>query len=102
VPRWTVCRLNLGARPDNHQRLLAFPSVPNEEDGMSLVRPLGFTTLRCGCVVGRYREVATSREVRYVEEKGKGCVSHHHRRNQTIVPDRVAAIARFALDTKAS
>ena len=38
---------------------------------MSLFRLLGFTTLACGCVVGRYREVATSREVRYVEEKGK-------------------------------
>ena len=37
---------------------------------MSLVRLLGFTTLGCGCVVGRYREVATSREVTYVEEKG--------------------------------
>ena len=43
---------------------------------MSLVRLLGFTTLACGCVVGRYREVATSREVSYVEEKGKSCGSH--------------------------
>ena len=30
---------------------------------MSLVRLLGFTTLSCGCVVGRYRELATSREI---------------------------------------
>ena len=51
---------------------------------MSLVRLLGFTTLGCGCVVGRYREVATSREVTYVEEKGKACGSHGHRRNHTI------------------
>ena len=51
---------------------------------MSLVRLLGFTTLACGCVVGRYREVATSREVTYVEEKGKSCGSHSHRRNHTI------------------
>ena len=51
------------------------------EEVMSLVRLLGFTTLGCGCVVGRYREVATSREVVYVEEKGKGCGSHGHRRN---------------------
>jgi len=51
---------------------------------MSLVRLLGFTTLRCGCVVGRYREVATSREVTYVEEKGKTCVSQGHRRNHTV------------------
>ena len=54
------------------------------EDAMSLVRLLGFTTLACGCVVGRYREVATSREVAYVEEKGKTCGSHHHRRNHTV------------------
>jgi hypothetical protein len=59
--------------------------------GMSLVRLLGFTTLTCGCVVGRYREVATSREVTYVEEKGKGCASHGHRRNHTVSNDRLAA-----------
>jgi hypothetical protein len=35
---------------------------------MSVVRLLGFATLNCGCVVGRYREVATSREVQYIEE----------------------------------
>lgn len=58
---------------------------------MSLFRLLGFTTLGCGCVVGRYREVATSREVRYVEEKGKSCVSHQHRRNHTIVADPLAS-----------
>src|SRR5207253_8722238 len=27
---------------------------------MSLVRLLGFTTLACGCIVGKYRELATS------------------------------------------
>jgi hypothetical protein len=57
--------------------------------GMSLVRLLGFRTLMCGCVVGRYRELATSREVSYVEEKGGGCDVHVHRRNHTI-PERVA------------
>lgn len=56
---------------------------------MSLVRLLGFTTLDCGCLVGRYREVATSREVTYVEEKGKGCASNQHRRNHAIIPDPV-------------
>ena len=40
---------------------------------MSLVRLLGFTTLSCGCVTGKYREVATHREVMYVEEKGSEC-----------------------------
>jgi hypothetical protein len=56
---------------------------------MSLVRLLGFTTLTCGCVVGRYREVATSREITYVEEKGKSCPSHGHRRNHTVATDRL-------------
>ena len=51
---------------------------------MSLVRLLGFTTLGCGCVVGRYRELATSREVVYVEEKGQSCASHSHRRRLTL------------------
>ena len=51
---------------------------------MSLVRLLGFTTLGCGCVTGRYREVATNREVTYVEEKGRGCQHHAHRRNHTL------------------
>lgn len=51
---------------------------------MSLVRLLGFRTLSCGCVVGRYRELATSREVSYIEEKGGTCEAHSHRRNHTI------------------
>jgi len=41
-------------------------------------------------VVGRYREVATSREVTYVEEKGNSCGSHGHRRNHTIAAERLA------------
>jgi hypothetical protein len=40
-------------------------------------------------VVGRYRELATSREVSYVEEKGSDCDVHVHRRNHTI-PERIA------------
>jgi hypothetical protein len=67
---------------------------------MSLVRLLGFTNLSCGCVVGRYREVATNREVSYVEEKGKTCASHGHRRNHTVSLDRVAPAA--VLNVKAS
>jgi hypothetical protein len=53
------------------QELLAAAFVGEMEGTMSLVRLLGFTTLSCGCVVGRYREVATSREVTYVEEKAR-------------------------------
>ena len=51
---------------------------------MSLVRLLGFATLPCGCVIGRYREVASDRDVAYVEEKGTACVIHQHRRNHTV------------------
>ena len=60
---------------------------------MSLVRLLGFTTLGCGCVTGRYREIATNREITYVEEKGTRCSQHAHRRNHTI------AAARFGVHT---
>jgi hypothetical protein len=73
-----------------------------EERVSSLVRLLGFTTLACGCVVGKYREVATSREVSYVEEKGQSCGSHGHRRNHTIVSDRLASVSPIVMTTKAS
>jgi hypothetical protein len=54
------------------------------------VRLLGFTTLGCGCIVGRYRELATNRDVNYIEEKGDACTTHGHRRNHTIA-DRAPA-----------
>lgn len=60
---------------------------------MSLVRLLGYTTLPCGCLTGRYREVATNREVVYVEEKGPVCPHAAHRRNHTLAPARVMAPA---------
>lgn len=59
---------------------------------MSLVRLLGFTTLACGCVTGRYREVATNREITYVEEKGHGCQVNGHRRNQVLVHARFGRV----------
>jgi hypothetical protein len=68
----------------------------------NLVRLLGFTTLDCGCVVGKYREVATSREVSYVEEKGKSCGSHGHRRNHTVVTERLASVSPIDLNSQAS
>ena len=77
-------------------------SAIETEGMMSLVRLLGFTTLGCGCVVGRYREVATSREVAYVEEKGKSCGSHGHRRNHTVNAERSASVGSIALASKAS
>ena len=69
---------------------------------MSLVRLLGFRTLTCGCVIGRYREVATSRELTYVEEKGPSCEAYGHRRNHTIAPDRVTGSAGPLATAKAS
>ena len=80
------------------QHLLQDPA----EVAMGLVRLLGFTTLGCGCVVGRYREVATSRELTYVEEKGKSCGSDGHRRNHTIVADRRATVLPLEFGSKAS
>jgi len=68
----------------------------------SLVRLLGFTTLACGCVIGKYREVATSREVAYVEEKGTSCESHSHRRNHTIAGERLQGLAPAASMTLTS
>jgi hypothetical protein len=68
----------------------------------SLVRLLGFTTLTCGCVTGHYREVATSREITYVEEKGATCDNHAHRRNHTVAPARFGARGPLAVTAKAS
>lgn len=57
---------------------------------MSLVRLMGFTTLTCGCVTGRYRDVGSNREITYIEEKGTVCASSGHVRNQPVSADRVA------------
>ncbi|RPJ84428.1 MAG: hypothetical protein EHM13_04345 [Acidobacteria bacterium] len=67
---------------------------------MSLVRLLGFTTLDCGCVVGRYLEISAGREVVYVEAKGAECGVYLHRRNHSRPrrppsgPVRVVAVAK--------
>jgi hypothetical protein len=60
---------------------------------MSLVRVLGYTSLACGCLTGHYREVATSREVTYIEEKGTACAHHAHRRNHTLATARFGTTA---------
>ena len=39
---------------------------------------------------GAIREVATSREVTYVEEKGTACSAHSHRRNHTLATERAS------------
>ena len=74
------------------------------ERSMSVVRILGFSTLSCGCVVGRYRDIASTREVTYVEEKGVGCESHAHRRNHTVSAERerFAAVSLTTLTARAS
>jgi hypothetical protein len=69
---------------------------------MSLVRLLGFTTLGCGCVIGRYRELATSRELTYVEEKGATCEQHGHRRNHTVAAERLNTPSASLLSVRAS
>jgi hypothetical protein len=69
---------------------------------MSLVRLLGFSTLACGCVIGKYREVATSRELNYVEEKGQTCASHGHRRNHTVASYTPSNTSPLAFTRKAS
>jgi hypothetical protein len=69
---------------------------------MSLVRLLGFTTLTCGCVCGRYREVGTSRDVTYIEEKGTSCHASGHLRNQPVSADRVAHGFAAVAATRAS
>jgi hypothetical protein len=69
---------------------------------MSLVRLLGFSTLPCGCVIGKYREVATSRELSYVEEKGQTCGSHGHRRNHTVATYSLSNTSPLVFSKKAS
>jgi hypothetical protein len=71
-----------------HSSVQELLNVGQERGMMSLVRLLGFTSLACGCVTGHYREIATSREVTYVEEKGTTCEDHGHRRNHTLAPAR--------------
>jgi hypothetical protein len=69
---------------------------------MSLVRLLGFATLPCGCVVGQYRELATSREIAYVEEKGQSCDAHGHRRNHALHTDAPRPASRQSAVAQAS
>ena len=69
---------------------------------MSVVRLLGFSTLTCGCVVGRYRDVGSTREIVYVEEKGVSCDSHAHRRNHTVSAERERYYAAATTATSAT
>jgi len=53
-------------------------------------------------VIGRYRELATGRELTYVEEKGTKCETHGHRRNHTIAAERAAASVTDIMSARAS
>jgi hypothetical protein len=97
-----------GIEPERHpprtpapQQAYRLQFGSTEDRAMSLVRLLGFRTLTCGCVIGRYRELATSRELTYIEEKGPACEMYGHRRNHTIATDR-ASIAPEPLSIRAS
>lgn len=63
---------------------------------MSLVRLLGFETLRCGCVIGRYREVSSGMPIRYVEEKGPDCLERAHRKNHAVTASRQRDVPALA------
>ena len=71
IPRDRGSRARLRAHFEL-SRHTACSRAATEDRAMSLVRLLGFRTLACGCVIGRYRELATSRELTYIEEKGAG------------------------------
>ncbi len=47
-------------------------------------------------MTGHYREVATSREVTYVEEKGLNCEHSSHRRNHTVASPRAEFVSLAA------
>jgi hypothetical protein len=53
-------------------------------------------------VVARYRELATNREVSYVEEKGQTCDAHGHRRNHTIQASRLTVASNRPVQAQAS
>ncbi len=69
---------------------------------MSLVRLLGFRNLTCGCVIGQYLELASGRELTYVEEKGETCEHCGHRRNHTVAPGRIATAQVIPMAVRAS
>ena len=69
---------------------------------MSFVRLLGFHTLGCGCVLGEYRELATGRELTYVEEKGTTCDQHAHRRNHTVTIARSTPLSAVTVEARIS
>ena len=78
-----------------------FLQIATQGRVMSYVRLLGFSTMSCGCVVGHYREIASGREVTYVEQKGSTCDYHQHRRNHTIRPATLSSDRSRTTDARA-
>ena len=58
---------------------------------MSMVRLLALDALPCGCVVGRYCDVGTHRNVTYIEDKAQTCGRLDHRRNHVVTAPPPAA-----------
>ena len=74
-------------------------SDATEELVISVIRSIGFATLPCGCVVGRYRDVASTPRVVYVEKQGVAAIITRIAvtipllRNASALPARLAARA---------
>ena len=92
----------LGSATASRQVAVWYAACSRVQRGGVAVPPFrlqGFTNLDCGCLVSRYHEAATDRDVRYVEEKGTGCRCVEHRRNQTLTattPDTPASVLTTA------
>lgn len=102
VRRGTPDRDRTDPAVNSAAHLLLFGHAGKEGTAMSLVRLLGFATLDCGCVVGRYLDRTSNREVSYVEEKGAACSLHLHRRNHTVLPQRASVLTPVFGDVRAS
>ena len=66
------------------EELAATSKVGAVEDLLASAAPPDPEYRRLLEALGRYRELATNRDVAYVEEKGETCTTHGHRRNHTI------------------
>jgi len=55
---------------------------------MSLIRPVGYETLSCGCRLGRYLSMETGREIAYLEAKGPDCDCRRHQQNRPVSASR--------------
>ena len=96
------CRQHVVIQPRDYGTTVAFCVAVGKGVAMSLVRLIGFKTLGCGCLAGHYLELATTREIAYIEEKGSACAVHAHRRNHKVLPERVARPRVTLLTARAS